>query len=294
LLKASAEDIKDAKNFFALSGEEGEKLKGKPQELILFTSKEVISGEKKFWDKINIKDLWFGTNKLQNPPKTLSRYLSNLFKELMKNDNLDLFREGKLNRFLLVKVDHTDFKDCFYKVGITLNALRDKEIWINLIGGTNQINISELTTGTFFAVVTRYYYIFQSQTDLLHPDLEKKYINELKSFTPIFFEKWQELPFYNLEMGKIITKLIDLFQYNEKINISQVQTILEEMHYSKKFISKLRGRLINIEGNAVSKTHYLNALSDMINEIRKQKINNKSAWLNWARKNEILYEFEIK
>ncbi|MGQ4875386.1 MAG: hypothetical protein ACP6IY_15075 [Promethearchaeia archaeon] len=52
MLKVSAEDIKDAKNFFALSGEEGEKLKGKPQELILFTSKEVISGEKKFWDKI--------------------------------------------------------------------------------------------------------------------------------------------------------------------------------------------------------------------------------------------------
>jgi hypothetical protein len=59
LLKQSKEGDSASQQFFAHSGEEQERLKGKPEAIIIFTSKEVISGEL----QRDINDTLFGTRK---------------------------------------------------------------------------------------------------------------------------------------------------------------------------------------------------------------------------------------
>jgi hypothetical protein len=289
LLRASTKGEQEARKFFEISGEQIQKLKGAPEGLIIFTSKEVIAGEKQG----EIQDKWFNTRRQSSVPNTIAKYLLKLLGELKGDDFSEFYGNKWIKEIYLVELHHDDFKDCFKKVGIALNALKAKEIWVNMIGGTNQINVALLTAGSFFATVARYYYVFQSNIKLLHPEMSKPDFKNLEKIVPEIVGKWYELPIFHLEVGTIIKELNEMFQYREKINLSEVENMLERHSFPTKWLPKLKGKLINIDGNAVSRGSMLGILTGMIKDIEESGVENFSKWKNWASKNKILYELTL-
>ncbi len=150
---AQALGIEEAKEFFKYSSEAEKKgsyemTKGIPEVLVVFTSRDVIEGRKKLEYKSNWFSLSGGSE--EKVEKPIVKYLKKLFRHIEKNFNLEFC----LKKFYLVKVDHQNFDDCFEKIGVILRALKDKEVWGNMIGGTNQINLAMLTAGAYTATIS--------------------------------------------------------------------------------------------------------------------------------------------
>jgi len=296
-LKCAAKGNLKAKQFFETSGEKWQEKKGAPENIVIFTSREVITGKQDGgkwdkWERISIRDKWFNTRKRENAPKTIVKYLSNLFSHL-KDESFSEFYDGRwIKDIYFVEVNYEDFDDCYLKVGTTMYALRDKEVWVNMIGGSNQINLSLLIAGSFFAVPSRYYYIFQSQIDLLHPEIDKPNFKNPKDVIDKLNEKWCEIPIFQLGLGELINELINKFN-REKISVREIEEILERRGYSRQYLAKLRGRIININGDVVTKGPLLERIRNMMAKIENQKVNNVSKWLDWCKSKNILWKCDF-
>jgi hypothetical protein len=281
LLKAANLGNEEARKFFETSGELHQERKGAPEYLIVFTSREVIQGK-----VYSFEDRWFNSG--GDFPKSLWKYLSNLWGEL-EDDNFRPFYDGEwIKNIYFVEVKHTDFEDCFEKVGTTLYALREKELWLNMIGGSNQINFSLLLAGTLNAASARYYYLFQSQLSLLHPEIEKPDMRNPSSFVRIALEKWYELPVFQLTMGGLINQLSEKLSHRD-MNIGELERILQEQGLEKQHIAKLRGRLITVSGERVSRGPMLERIAGLNKRIHKE-IDNFTKWKEWAIEQKILWE----
>ncbi|MGD9162231.1 MAG: hypothetical protein PVG39_27725, partial [Desulfobacteraceae bacterium] len=186
LLKMASGGDQNAKDFFSSSGEMNQDNTGAPEAIVLFTSKDVIEGNKKY----EVRDRWFKTSKKNSEPLTITSYLSYLLKNLEGNNFKKFYVQEWLKYFFIIEVDHQNFEDCFFKIALTVSALKDKEIWINMVGGTNQINAALLAGSGFSTIAARYYYLFQTDTKLLHLDMEKPDLK--KPQLPIPIPSWQE------------------------------------------------------------------------------------------------------
>jgi hypothetical protein len=282
LKQASCGDER-AREFFRTSGELGEKLPGKPEALIIFTSISVIKGE----TQGEIIDNWFHTKKGKNAQETIKSYLQKLLEEL----KLERFYGNTwLKYFYLIEVDHQDFDDCFKKIAITLNALMDKEIWINMIGGTNQINAALLSSSGFTSTASVYYYLFQSNIKLLHPEIEKPDFKNLRIALPP--PSWHWLPYFSLDMSSLYNKLKELFEYKETLNISEIKRLLTELNFPTQFLSKLRGSFLQIYGEKVKKGPMLEYWGKIWQDLKTEfnEINEFSKWEKWAKEKNILTE----
>ena len=288
-LKQASKGNERAKKFFETSGEIGQELKGAPEEIVIFTSREVITGEK----RRDSTDEWFGTCRAESVPKTITRYLSRLLDEL-EDESFSRFYDGEwIKNIYFVEVNHENFDDCYLKIATTMYALERKEVWVNMIGGSNQINLSLLISGSYSAVPSRYYYIFQSQTDLLHPEIETPDFRN-PQVIDILEEKWNEIPVFHLELGKLIRELSQRFCGRDVINTGEVYQILENLGYPRQYFAKLRGRVINVKGDAVSKGPLFEKMENMISKIEKQNIKNVSKWKKWCKEKNILWRCSLE
>ncbi|MCX7994986.1 MAG: hypothetical protein N3A65_04335 [candidate division WOR-3 bacterium] len=286
-LKQSLNDNK-AKEFFRHSGETNEELPGKPEALIIFTSKAVISGEKKG----DIEDRWFKTQQAKSAPETIKKYLTNLLENLENEKFNKFYGKNWIKYFYCVEVNHEDFDDCFKKIAVTINALKEKEIWINMIGGTNQINTALLSSAGFTSAAVKYYYFFQSNTRLLHPDIPKPDFNNLKLQVPP--PSWHELPIFTLDMSKLYTTLQELFESRTKVHINEIKKELNRLNFPDQFFAKIRSTLLKIDGETATKgymlDHWINIWKDLKNEFAN--LDNFSKWETWASDNKILNKIE--
>lgn len=191
-----------------------------------------------------------------------------------------------------MEVNHKDFDDCYFKIGTTLYALMKKEVWVNMIGGTNQINLSLLIAGSFFAVPSRYYYIFQSKIDLLHPEVDRPSLKYPIEFLN-YLDRWHEIPIFHLEIGSIIKKLDEKLSEREYIHLRELKELLQEKGFPKQYIAKLRGRLLLIDDGRVAKGPLLDVIVGMIRRIEEQEVSSVSKWIEWGRKNRILWRCNL-
>lgn len=290
LLKAASWGSETAREFFSTSGEYTQEFKGAPEGLILFTSKEIIEGS----IGGNMQDEWFGTSS-RSIPRAIAKYLTELLGWLRDSRFTPFYGSDWIKEIYLVSVQYDNFDDCYSKIGVTVRALREKEMWVNMIGGSNQINSALLVAGSLFAAVQRYYYIFQSRTEILHPEMNKPDLRNLNSFIRALSDKWQELPVFHLDTGPIIKELSKLFEERgERVNINEVRRILRGLNYPEMYFSKLRGKLISIQENdQVTPGPILNKLAKMVDEIEKENVKNLSTWKDWASRNKILYRLTL-
>jgi hypothetical protein len=281
LLKAASLGNEDAKKFFATSGEAGQSTKGGPECLILFTSKDVIGG------KVNpFEDQWFQSG--GEFPKAMWRYLSNLWKALEDEGFRPFYGSDWIKHIYFVEVDHTNFEDCFEKAGTTLYALRKKELWINMIGGSNQTNLALLLAGTLLAVAVRYYYIFQSKISYLHPETEKPDMRNPTDFVKDALRKWYELPVFHLVLGELVSRLYERLS-QDGMSEGELEKMLQEMGLDRSWIPKLRGRIINTDGKRVSRGPMLEMMAKL-NERIDRNVDNFPKWQEWGKRRGILWE----
>ena len=270
LLKQCREGDEKAIEFFKYSGEENETLKGKPEALIIFTSKEVIEGKKQVESRDNI----FNTPKQKSIPSTIMKYLQNLVKALNFKDSL--YGEFGVRYLYFVEVDVNNFDDCYRKIYLTLKGVKEKEIECNLIGGTNQINLSLMLASSITGVVARHYYVFEEKINFLHsPTIRSK--NQKIKVPP---QNWYEIPSMFLSYGEIINKLSSLGILSHPVNISLIKNILNEAGLNLK---KLCGRWIEVEGEKVKPGKLLRKILKFHEklEIEAQKLDDFSNWKSY-------------
>jgi hypothetical protein len=157
-----------------------------------------------------------------------------------------------------------------------------------MIGGTNQINLSLLLAGTFHAVSSRYYYVFQSNTKLLHPENDKPDMrNPPYSYVRTILQKWYELPVFQLAIGGLINELNEKLQ--PVMHVKELERLLQEHGLGKQYIAKIRGRLITLSGERVSSGPMLERIVELNKRINKG-IDNFTKWKKWGTERQILWE----
>ncbi len=290
LLKAAKEGDPDACSFFETSGERTQKdgtLRGFPEGLVIFTSKEVI--ENKIKRRSEIKDRWFkNTGKEISVPKMACKFLSDLHRAF--------FDEYDFPEIYYLAVDYQDFKKALPVIYNTVNALGTmggKEIWANMVGGTNQINASILTAGALSGAISRYYYYFEQDNDLLHPDLEKPTGKISKSYIDQVQSKWFQLPIFDFGWGDMSNTISILMeQYDNKVPLPVLKEELDKTGMSSQYLAKLTGsKLIVIENGIAKPGADLNHIKNLLS-IDARPSSNLSMWKKWAAEKGILWQQE--
>ncbi len=290
LLKAASKGDEEAQKFFEASGEVSQERKGAPEALIIFTSKELIEGQIISRD---ITDNWFKTNK--GPvPKVILEYFSKLFKKLRDDGFSEFYREGWLRYVHFIAVDHQDLYDCFPKCYATMNALREKEIWINMVGGSNPINASLILSAGFVEATAKTYYVFESDTSCIHPLFDRS-VDFSKPRAEPLLSKLNILPFFSLDLGKLVRGLNRKFlERGEKINIKEIDSLLDELELPRQYLKKLvSGGWVGIEKDMATVGEMLERWNRMLGRIREYP-SNYSAWKKWASQEGILYNLTPK
>lgn len=290
LLKAAEEGNSRACEFFETSGEKTQKkgtLRGFPEGIVVFTSREVI--EKKFSRRSEIKDRWFrNAGKEISVPRFACKFIHDLHREL--------FDGYELPEIYYLAVDYQDFKKALPVIYHTVNALGTmggKELWANMVGGTNQINASILTAGSLLGAISRYYYYFEQDTDLLHPDLEKPKGKISDEQIDQVLSKWFQLPIFDFGWGEVsnaINRLME--QYSNMLPIAVLKEELDRTGMSRQYLAKLTGsRLIVIENDLVKPGADLNQLKNLLSPDGRPP-SNLSMWKKWAADKGILWQQE--
>ena len=293
LLKSASRGNQRAIEFFETSGGPSQKTKGAPECLIIFTSSEVIKGTRDVTKKVETEDNWFRSKENPvkvKPVKAIGEYLHNLWGALEDTSFRPFYGGDWIKDIYFVEVDRTNFDDCLRKIGTTVYALREKELWVNMIGGTNPINVALLFAETLYAAVARYYYVPQEETKLLHPEFERPDMNDPSGIVKEALGRWHELPFFHLMPSELISRL-DRELTQRDMNVRELERILQEGGFTRQFIPKLRGRLVKIDGERVSRGPLLDKVARLDEAINK-KIEDFSKWLKWARDLGILWKME--
>jgi len=277
-----------AVKFFETAGENMQERKGAPEALIIFTSKEVIEGEKQG----EIRDDWFHTTKRKSVPKTIAKYLSGLLKKL-EDENFNSFYNGEWIRYIhFIVVNYQDFNDCFPKCYTTINALKEKEIWINMVGGANPINASLILSAGFIEANAKTYYTFESTSSLLHPSIDiPDFSNPI---TEPLLARLSILPFFSLDLGKLTRKLKETFLGREKVDIREIESRLKELDLSNQYLKKLKsGGWIIEENKTAFPGEMLKRWNEMFEKV-KDYPNDYPSWKKWAEKMGILYTLNLR
>jgi len=290
LLKAAEDGEPRAREFFETSGERNQKegtLRGFPEGFVIFTSKEVL--EKKFSRRSEIKDRWFkNTGKEISVPRVACKFIHDL--------HTDLFEGYDIPFIYYLAVDYQDFKRALPVIYHTVNALGTrggKELWANMVGGTNQINASILTAGSLSGAISRYYYYFEQDNDLLHPDLEKPKGKVSKGHVDIVLSKWFQLPIFDFGWGNVSNTINRLMvQYNNVLPLPILKDELEKEGMKSQYLAKLTGsKLIVIENDLVKPGADLNHIKSLLS-VDAYSPSNLSSWRKWAAEKGILWQQE--
>ncbi|MGQ9720792.1 MAG: hypothetical protein ACUVXA_05655 [Candidatus Jordarchaeum sp.] len=290
LLKAASRGDEAAQSFFEASGEESQERKGAPEALIIFTSKEIIEEQIM---SIDITDKWFGTSK--GPlPSVILQYFQKLLGKLRDVSFSEFYREGWIRYVHFVAVNHMNLYDCFPKCYATMNALREKEIWINMVGGSNPINASLILSAGFVEATAKTYYVFESDTSCIHPQFDKS-VDFSKPRAELLLSKLNILPFFSLDLGKLVRGLNQKFlERGEKVNIKEIDSLLSELELPRQYIKKLvSGGWVRMERDTATVGDMLERWNSMLGKIGEYP-SDYSAWKKWASREGILYNLTLK
>lgn len=128
---------------------------------------------------------------------------------------------------------------------------------------------------------------------MLEPECAEKPKKEnIESLVISAIEKWHEIPIFNLDLGKIITRLRDEFSVRDKINLRELRQILQELGLGMDYIPKLRSFLV-IKDDLVEKSPIFDRLVGFWQKLDEIGIKNFTDWKKWVDERVILSEIEV-
>ncbi|MCD6485232.1 MAG: hypothetical protein J7L47_09015 [Candidatus Odinarchaeota archaeon] len=295
LVGANVKGYREAKEFFKFSGEKEQTKKGGPEAIIIFTTKEIIGageGGAQLALRHNVRSNLFGKMFRARTPvvKVIAKYLSLMY-DYLEEQGLEPFYDGKwIKHIYLVQVEHKDYNDAFTKIGVAMRGHIDKEVWVNMIAGTNQQTIAMLNTGLFFGTATRYYYIFQYDETLLDSIYLKKEITE--GVVERLLQQWSSLPIFFVGRYGFLMELLKRFRkYNNAIPGSVLKKDVRE--YEVK-LEKLKGYLYYDDKKGLFRpTKELEHIISLYRGIFRENVRNHSEWKRWCIEKGILYELNL-
>ena len=184
----------DLRFFVGSGGRQHQDRPGMIEAVVFFTTPEILIGKFQAHDYI-INQIGFESGKLvqDKPP------MKSLLPKLLQKEWLPF--DQSLGRDLYwVEISHTDFSLTFERIIQTYLAFsapgkQGKEIWINLTGGLNIINLALLSAGCLSALGSRFYYVNNlGQTNGPIPREIRPVINP-KLFGTREDTFWVEVPF---------------------------------------------------------------------------------------------------
>ncbi|MHA1279629.1 MAG: hypothetical protein ACTSQ8_20695 [Candidatus Helarchaeota archaeon] len=238
----------ELQNFLRGSGgithdEEG---RGKIQELVIFSSEQVIREGKK--------------NKLGEPVR----------EEIEKLLNDVWTQRPKKARVNWVIVDINNYKDCLEK---TIKMLyyfvppgkQGKEIWMNMTGGSNAINLAFVTAARLTGLVSRLYIISQT-TDSVQ---EKKLPLQMKKICPNKDGYLYTLPNLRTRIDEYLLFVLDYVdrQPGQKARLEEIYANLQEKFKGVEFDERifLRQYILRYIGSG-----YLEQIKENPDDIHEQ------------------------
>lgn len=281
LLKlAYEENDQMARGFFSSSGEfsQNEKYAGKPEGLIVISTEEIFDDPTKV---IGFTCKWFELNlSVKSNKNVISVYLKKLTEILQLQ-----YQPLPLKYFCGIRINNiSDLDDIFLKSYITMMALRDKEVWINLVGGANHINFILIISASLALASTRFYYVFDwdETQDKSPTSLHPTWFGIRNLNAKDILSRWYEVPPVIIGWSEVIGSLRDIFVNTDIVNIGQIRDLLRNLvPEPDKLIPKLRGVVLNIDGEKVSLTQMFKRFLNLTRQAEEQGIKNLSDLLRW-------------
>ncbi|QLE58527.1 hypothetical protein [Nostoc sp. TCL26-01] len=211
----------EGKEFFASSGEEEQREKGASvggiQLLILFTTKEVINGEVDCEEYINNPcGQRVGKHETQANMKKILEPL--LMQEWSKIKAPQIGNNGIV---YWCEVELRNIKTTYERIAKVLASLakgsgsQGKEIWVNLTGGNNVINLALQMAASLSGEVTRVYYV-QAANNIAEKCV--RFTNK-ESY-------WVELPVMPLVMSDLSNAVLDVLSLNQPMTSKELHNKL--------------------------------------------------------------------
>ncbi len=227
-------DANDSSFFSGSGGRQHVDLTGSIEAIVFFSTPEIFNGTKKSHDYID-NTLGHEDGKLISNQTELP----DLLKQLLKKEWMPYNRE--LGRDIYeVEIDMGDFDITFKRIIQTYLAFsspgrQGKEIWVNLTGGLNIINLPLLSAGCLSALASRFYYI---------NNLGKKNGPIPKEIRPVIPKKdigtasdrfWVDIPLPKLTFDINYYAVLDLLSSLPPDTSLTIQDALERLRASNDF-----------------------------------------------------------
>lgn len=214
----------DDQRFFARSGEvrqrqAGEKV-GDVQALVLFTTPEVLSGEAKAFDYVNNPP-----GMITTMPKQSGGHMKSILQSLLRREWPAISGGRKKGTIFWCKVDRRDIRTTYERVIHVVAALtsvggQGKEMWANLTGGNNVINLALELAAILSGDIARLYYV-QAENEAAEKCV--RYTAE--------DGYWVDLPVMPLALGRLRQTIIQVLNDNGPISLEDLYSYLRSEYW---------------------------------------------------------------
>lgn len=195
-------DLKD-QDFFARSGEVAQREVGKKvgdiQAVILFTTSELLTGQMFSYTYVNNP-----AGRATTGPERAGEPMKDILKQLLSKIWATIAGGRAAGSLFWCEIDRRDLRSTFERVTQVVMALASSgsqghEIWMNLTGGNNVVNLSLELAANLSGRVARLYYV-----QAANPAAEKcvQYTAE-KGY-------WVDLPVMPLALGRVSQAILDV------------------------------------------------------------------------------------
>lgn len=217
----------DDQGFFSRSGEAAQRQRGEKvgdvQALVLFTTQEVLAGTVPCFDYIVNPP-----GRIAEGPVEVSRPMQEALRQLLRKEWPMVSSGRQAGTIFWCEVDRRDIRATYARIVQVVAALagvggQGKEMWANLTGGNNVINLALELAATLSGDVARLYYV-QAE----NPTAEK-----CVRFTA---ENgyWVDLPVMPLALGRLSHAILELLNRKGPISTKELysQLFTDEAYWS--------------------------------------------------------------
>ena len=214
----------DDQRFFARSGEvrqrqAGEKV-GDVQALVLFTTPEVLSGQVKAFSYVDNSPGGIVTG-----PEKSGELMKEILRDLLRREWPAISGGRKKGTIFWCKVDRRDIRTTYERVIHVVAALasvggQGKEMWANLTGGNNVINLALELAAILSGDIARLYYV-QAENEAAEKCV--RYTAE--------DGYWVDLPVMPLALGRLRQTIIQVLNDNGPISLEDLYSYLQSKYW---------------------------------------------------------------